>query len=90
VDVVKEQYYPVGNYDDPYMRWTTLHKERFQVVSNFTNTFHTFLTKMGIKYSEKNLVLKYNGALHKYIQNEMEFLNISLLGAAYRYAIKLE
>jgi hypothetical protein len=24
VDVVKEQYYPVGNYDDQYMRWTTL------------------------------------------------------------------
>jgi hypothetical protein len=24
VDAVKEQYYPVGNYDDQYMRWTTL------------------------------------------------------------------
>jgi hypothetical protein len=24
VDVVKEQYYPVGNYEDQYMRWTTL------------------------------------------------------------------
>jgi hypothetical protein len=23
VDVVKEQYYPVGNYEDQYMRWTT-------------------------------------------------------------------
>jgi hypothetical protein len=22
VDAVKEQYYPVGNYDDQYMRWT--------------------------------------------------------------------
>jgi hypothetical protein len=26
VDVVKEQYYHVGNYDDQYMRWTTLFK----------------------------------------------------------------
>jgi hypothetical protein len=25
LDAVKEQYYPVGNYDDQYMRWTTLH-----------------------------------------------------------------
>jgi hypothetical protein len=25
VDAVKEQYYPVGNYEDQYMRWTTLH-----------------------------------------------------------------
>jgi hypothetical protein len=24
VDVVKEQYYLVGNYEDQYMRWTTL------------------------------------------------------------------
>jgi hypothetical protein len=33
VDVVKEQYYPVGNYEDQYMRWTTLRKERGQEVS---------------------------------------------------------
>jgi hypothetical protein len=24
VDVIKEQYYPIGNYDDQYKRWTTL------------------------------------------------------------------
>jgi hypothetical protein len=35
-------------------------------------------------------VLKYRGALHRYIQNEMEFLDISSLGAAYRYAVKIE
>ena len=28
VDAVKEQYYPVGKYDDQYMRWTTLQQER--------------------------------------------------------------
>jgi hypothetical protein len=32
VDAVKEQYYPIGNYEDQYMRWTTLWKERGQVV----------------------------------------------------------
>jgi hypothetical protein len=35
-------------------------------------------------------VLKYHGALHRYIQKKMEFLNISSLGAAYRYAFKIE
>jgi hypothetical protein len=73
VDAVKEQYYPVGNYDDQYMRWTTLHQERGQEVSEFTNTFHTLHTKLGIKYSERHLVLKYHGALHRYIQTEMDF-----------------
>ena len=33
VDAVKEQYYPVGNYEDQYMRWTTLRQERGQEVS---------------------------------------------------------
>jgi hypothetical protein len=90
VDAVKEQYYPVGNYEDQYMRWTTLRQERGQAVSEFTNTFHTLHTKLGIKDSERHLVLKYRGALHRYIQTEMDFLDISSLGAAYRYAIKIE
>jgi hypothetical protein len=36
------------------------------------------------------MVLKYHDPLHRYIQTEMEFLDISSLGAAYRYAIKIE
>jgi hypothetical protein len=51
-DAIKEQYYPVGSYDDPYTKWTTLRQERDQVVPGFTNIFHTLGTKMGIKYSE--------------------------------------
>jgi hypothetical protein len=90
MDVVKEQYYPIGNYDDQYMRWTTLHQERGQTVSEFTNTFHTLCTKLGIKDSERHLVLKYHGGLHRYIQTEMEFLDISSLGVAYRYVVKIE
>jgi hypothetical protein len=80
VDAVKEQYYPVGNYEDQYMRWTTLWQERGQAVPEFTNTFHTLRTKLGIKDSERHLVLKYRGALHRYIQTEMDFLDISSLG----------
>jgi hypothetical protein len=90
VDAVKEQYYPVDNYEDQYMRWTTLRQEKSQTVSEFTNTFHTLHTKLGIKDSERHLVLKYHGALHRYIQTEMDFLNISSLGAAYRYVVKIE
>jgi hypothetical protein len=52
MDVVKEQNYPVGNYDDQYMRWTTLHQERGKTVATFNNTFHTLCTKLGIKDSE--------------------------------------
>jgi hypothetical protein len=36
------------------------------------------------------LVLKYHGALHRYIQNEMDFLDISSLGVAYQYVVKIE
>jgi hypothetical protein len=27
-DAIKEQYYPVGSYEDQYTRWTTLRQER--------------------------------------------------------------
>ena len=47
-------------------------------------------TKLGIKDSEKHLVLKYRSCLHIYIQEEMEFLDISSLGTAYLYAAKIE
>jgi hypothetical protein len=65
-------------------------KERGQEVLEFTNTFHTLHTKLGIKDSEQHLVLKYRGALHRYIQTEMDFLDISSLGVAYRYVVKIE
>ena len=89
-DFIKEQYYHVGNYDDLYTRWTTLRQERDQAIPTFTNVFHTLRTKLGIKDSERRLVLKYRGALHKYIQTEMDFLGISSLGVAYRYVVKIE
>jgi hypothetical protein len=72
------------------MRWTTLRQERGQTVPEFTNTFHTLRTNMGIKDSERHLVLKYRLALHRYIQTEMDFLDISSLGAAYQYVVKIE
>jgi hypothetical protein len=34
--------------------------------------------------------MKYCGALHRYIQTEMDFLNISSLGASYRYVVKIK
>jgi hypothetical protein len=36
------------------------------------------------------MVLTYRDALHRYIQKEMEFSDISSLGVAYRYAVKIE
>jgi hypothetical protein len=82
-DAIKEQYYPIGSYDDLYTKWTMLLKERDQAVPEFKNIFHTLHTKLGIKDSEQHLVLKYHGSLHRYIQAEIDFLDISSLGAAY-------
>ena len=80
----------MGNYDDPYTKWTILRQERDQTVSEYTNNFHTLRTKLGIKDFEQHLILKYRSDLHRYIQTDMEFLDISSLGFAYRYAIKIE
>jgi hypothetical protein len=89
-DVVKEQYYPIDKYEYYFMRWNTLQKEKRQTTPEFTNTFHTFHTKLGIKDSKRHLVMKYHGDLHRYIQIEMDFLNISSLGVSYRYAVKIK
>jgi hypothetical protein len=75
---------------DKYIKWTTLRQGRDQDVPEFTNIFHTLRTKLGIKDSERHLVLKYHNCLHKYIQDEMEFLDISSLGTTYRYTVKIE
>ena len=80
----------MGRYEDKYIQWTTLQQQRDQDVHELTNLFHTLHTKLGIKDSKKHLVLKYRSFLHRYIQEEMEFLNISSLGTAYRYVAKIE
>jgi hypothetical protein len=80
----------VGSYEDKYIQWITLRQQRDQNVHEMTNLFHTLRTKLGIKDSEIHLVLKYHNCLHRYIQEEMDFLDISSLGAAYRYATKIE
>ena len=90
MDAIKEQYYPARSYDDLYTKWTTLRQERDQAVPDFKNIFHTLHTKLGIKDSKWNLVLKYRGDLHRYIHTEMEFLDISSLGVAYWYAVKIK
>ena len=89
-DSIKGQYYLVGSYEDKYIQWTTMRQQRDQDVHELTDLFHTLCTKLGIKDSEKHLVLKYRSCLHRYIQEEMEFLDISSLGTAYRYATKIE
>lgn len=59
-------------------------------MSKFANVFHAFFTKLGIKNSKQNLALKYHGYLHKYIQDEMDFLDISSFDVPYRYAIEIK
>ena len=76
----------MGSYEDKYIQWTALWQQRDQDVHELTNLFHTLRTKLGIKH----LVLKYHSCLHRYIQEEMEFLDISSLGTAYRYTAKIE
>jgi hypothetical protein len=38
----------------------------------------------------RKIVLKYHGVWHRYIHIEMEFMDISSLGVAYRYVVKIK
>ena len=48
IDVVREQYYTMGNYDDQYTKWTIMRQEREQMVSEDANNFHTLHTYQGL------------------------------------------
>jgi len=45
---------------------------------------------MGVKDSDKHLVLKHHSGLHMYIQTNMDLLDISSLGVSYWYEVKIE
>ncbi len=81
VDALKKEFYPVGKYDDQYTGWTTLRRERYHLVIEYTIIFHILRWKLGIRDFENHLDLKYHNALHRYIQTKMNFLNMSSLGA---------
>jgi len=51
-EAIKGKYYPVGSYEDQYIKWTMLRQGRDQDVPEFTNIFHSLRTKFGIKDSE--------------------------------------
>ena len=80
----------MGSYEDKCKQWTMLRQQRDQDVHELKNMFHTLHKNLGIKYSEKHLVLKYHNYLHRYIQEEMEFLKITSLNATYQYATNIE
>ena len=67
IDTIREQYYPMGNYDDQYTKWTILRQERDQTMSEYTSKFHTLRRKLSVKDSERHLILKYRNGLHRYI-----------------------
>ena len=79
----------MGSYEDKYIQSTMLWQQSDQDVHELMNLFDTLHTKFGIKDSKNYLVLKFRSCLHKYIQEEMEFLDISSLGMTYRYAAKI-
>ena len=45
-EAVKEQYYPMGSYEDKYIKWNMLQKQRDQDVHELTNLFHTLCTNL--------------------------------------------
>lgn len=59
-------------------------------MQDYTNTFHSLSTKLGIDDLENHQILKYQSGIHRYIQTEMEFLNIETLATTYKYARKIE
>ena len=61
-----------------------------QSVQSYTDEFYQLMARLGVQEEEKLLVLKYVNGLSPYIQQEMEFLTVSMLADAFHYACKIE
>jgi hypothetical protein len=65
------------------IQWTLMFLNKKKIVKFGVHCiFHTLRRKIGIKYFERHLVLKYHDGLHRYIHAKMMFLDISSLGVA--------
>lgn len=84
--VIKEQYYPVDIYEDKYIQWTTSRQQRIMMCMRW----RIFSVPCAQSWASKIRVLKYHDFLHKYIHEEIEFLDISSLSATYRYVAKIK
>ena len=69
-------------------RWTTLHQQKDQTVQDYINALHILWTKLGIKDSDKHIVLKYIAGYIGSTQHK-QLLDTFSLQAAYCYAIKI-
>lgn len=56
----------------------------------YANIFYTLCSNIGTKDSKRHLILRYFSDLNRYIEMEMDFLDISSLRGTYRYVVKLE
>ena len=57
---------------------------------SYNDDFYRLLARLDVQEEEKLFVLKYVNGLSPHIQQEMEFLTISMLADAFHYASKLE
>ena len=63
VDAIKEEYYPVGAYDDLYIQWQQLRQGKDQSVQDYTDKFHSLSARLGIQDTEQHRILKYCSGL---------------------------
>ena len=76
--------------EQQYNKWQELRKWKNQFVQSYTDELYRLMARFGVQEEEKLFVLKYINGLSLYIQQEMEFMAVSMLADAFHYASKLE
>ena len=89
-EYVRKEFYPPKYLEQQYKKWQQLRQWKDQFVQSYTDEFYRLMARLGVQEEEKLLVLKCIGVLSPYIQQEMEFLIVSLLVDAFHYTIKIE
>ena len=89
-EYVQKEFYPPKYLEQQYKKWQELRKWKDLFVQTYTGEFYRLMARLGIQEEEKLPVLKHVNSLSPYIQQEMEFLTVSMLADAFHYANKLE
>ena len=90
IEYIRKEFYPPKYLEQQYKKWQQLRQWKDQSVQSYTDEFYWLMARLGFQEEDKLLVLKYVSDLYLYIQQEMEFLTLSILADAFHYANKLE
>lgn len=87
---MRKQFYPIGYKEEQRYQWPHF-KQRFgQTVQEYITEFHNQALALDIDENNYEVFMKYIGRLADYIQKELKFFTVEIIGDATMKAISIK